>query len=110
MSSRSRDRSSIAPFDPNVFLAETGSGKNLERFQKKQKIYVQGDPADTVCYLRKGRVKATVLSDHGREAIVGIHQTGQFFGEASLAARLRTTTTVALEECLITFITKEAML
>ncbi|MGB8400880.1 Crp/Fnr family transcriptional regulator [Bradyrhizobium sp.] len=111
MPGRSHGRGSIAPFDPNVFLAEAGSGKNLERFQKKQKIYVQGDPADTVCYLRKGRVKATVLSDHGREAIVGIHQTGQFFGEASLAdARLRTATTVALEECLITFITKEAML
>ncbi len=112
MPNASCDRSaSKAQFDPKDFLGKTGVGITLERFQKNQQIYVQGEPADTVGYIRKGRVKATVLSDHGKEAIVGIFQEGQFFGEACLgSARLRASTVVALEECLITSITKEAML
>jgi len=83
----------------------------LEKFRKNEKIHVQGETADSVGYIRKGLVKATVLSDRGKEAIVGILRKGQFFGEASLTnAKLRTATTVALEECLITLITREAML
>jgi CRP/FNR family cyclic AMP-dependent transcriptional regulator len=111
MSHPSRDKGAKAQFDPEAFLGKAGAGITLEKFQKNQQIYVQGEPADTVGYLRKGRVKATVLSDHGKEAIVGVYQEGQFFGVACLAgARLRTSTAVALEECLITSITKETML
>lgn len=111
MPNPSRDKRSKAQFDPKGFLGQTGVGITLERFQKNQQIYVQGEPADTVDYIRKGRVKATVLSDHGKEAIVGVFQEGQFFGEACLGrARLRTATAVALEECLITSITREALL
>jgi CRP/FNR family transcriptional regulator, cyclic AMP receptor protein len=107
----SRDKRSETQFDPGIFLGEIGAGITLEKFQKNQQIFVQGEPADTVGYIRKGRVKATVLSHHGKEAIVGIFRKGQFFGEACLSsAKLRTATIVALEECLITLITKEAML
>lgn len=111
MSDPSRNKGSKAQFDPKVFLGKIGAGITLEKFQTNQQIFVQGEPADTVAYIRKGRVKATVLSDHGREAIVGIFQEGQFFGEACLgSAKLQTATIAALEECLITLITKEAML
>lgn len=107
----SRSMSSKAPFDPEVFLGKIGAGITLEKFQKSQLIFVQGELADTVGYIRKGRVKATVLSDHGKEAIVGIFRRGQFFGEACLGgAKLHTATIVAMEECLITSITKQTML
>jgi CRP/FNR family cyclic AMP-dependent transcriptional regulator len=111
VSNRSRDKNAKAQFDARVFFGKIGAGVTSERFQKNQKIYVQGDPADTVCYLRKGRVKATVLSDLGKEAIVGIFHEGQFFGEACLGgAKLRTATIIAMEQCLITPVGKQAML
>jgi CRP/FNR family transcriptional regulator, cyclic AMP receptor protein len=99
------------PFDPKAFVSNPGVGITVERFEKHQEIFVQGEAADTVCYLQRGRVKATALSDRGKEAIVGIFQEGQFFGEGCLddGARLRTTTIVALEQCLIASIRKDTM-
>ena len=101
-----------APFDPKAFLSNPGVGIIVERFQNHQEIFVQGDVADTVCYLQKGRVKATALSDRGKEAVVGIFQEGQFFGEGCLGdgAKVRTTTTIALEQCVITSIKRDTML
>jgi CRP/FNR family transcriptional regulator, cyclic AMP receptor protein len=101
-----------APFDPKAFVSNPGVGIAVERFQKNQEVFVQGEAAETVCYLQKGQVKATVLSDRGKEAIVGIFQEDQFFGEGCLDDRtkLRTTTVVALEQCLITSIRKDTML
>jgi CRP/FNR family transcriptional regulator, cyclic AMP receptor protein len=111
MSEVSYDQSSKAPFDPKAFLGKAGVGITLERFQQDQQIYAQGEPADTVGYVRKGRVKATTLSNRGKEAIVGILQKGQFFGETCLGnVKVRTTTIVALEDCLITSISSEVML
>jgi CRP/FNR family transcriptional regulator, cyclic AMP receptor protein len=99
------------PFDLHSFLNRPSSGIALERHERDQRIFVQGDPADTVGYIRRGSVMAKTISDHGKEAIVGIFRQGQFFGEAALsAARIRTTTIVALEESLITSITRERML
>jgi CRP/FNR family transcriptional regulator, cyclic AMP receptor protein len=101
-----------APFDPKAFFSSPGVGITVDRFQKNQEIFVQGEAADTVCYLQKGQAKATVLSDRGKEAIVGIVQEGQFFGEGCLDDRtkLRTTTVIALEQCLITSVRKDTML
>jgi len=83
----------------------------MEKYAKNQKIFSQGEAADKVFFVQKGRVKITVLSEHGKEAVVGIFAQGQFFGEACLeGADLRTATSQALEECLITSITKAAML
>jgi CRP-like cAMP-binding protein len=98
-------------FDPEAFLGRVGLGKTVERYAKNQKIFNQGDVADTVLFVQKGKVKITVLSEHGKEAVVGIVAEGQFFGEACLlGAELRTATSQAMEECLITSITKSAML
>jgi CRP/FNR family cyclic AMP-dependent transcriptional regulator len=98
-------------FDPRTFLGRVEAGKTVEKFGKNQKIYSQGDVADTVFFILKGKVKITVLSEHGKEAVVGIFGEGQFFGEGCLmGAELRTATSVAMQECLITSITKPAML
>ena len=98
-------------FDPKAFLARVGEGKTILKFEKNQHVFEQGDAADAVFYIQKGRVKLTVLSEHGKEAVVGILEPGQFFGEGCLNGhRLRIATTTAMEECVITSITKEAMI
>jgi CRP/FNR family cyclic AMP-dependent transcriptional regulator len=98
-------------FDPRAFLGRAETGKTIEKFAKNGKIFSQGDIADTVFFIQKGKVKITVLSEHGKEAVVGIFSAGQFFGEACLdGAELRTATSQAMEDCLITSITKTAML
>jgi CRP/FNR family cyclic AMP-dependent transcriptional regulator len=81
------------------------------KFEKNQHVFEQGDVADAVFYIQKGRVKLTVLSEQGKEAVVGILEPGQFFGEGCLNGHpLRIATTAAMEECVITSITKEAMI
>jgi CRP/FNR family cyclic AMP-dependent transcriptional regulator len=98
-------------FDPRAFLSRAEAGKTIENYARNQKIFSQGDVADTVFFIQKGKVKITVLSEHGKEAVVGIFSAGQFFGEACLeGAQLRTATSEAMEDCLITSITKTAML
>jgi CRP/FNR family cyclic AMP-dependent transcriptional regulator len=98
-------------FDCEAFLGAVAAGKTIEKYEKNQKIFSQGDVADTVFFIRKGKVKITVLSEHGKEAVVGILPEGQFFGEACLdKAKFRTSTSHAIEECLITSITKAMML
>jgi CRP/FNR family cyclic AMP-dependent transcriptional regulator len=97
-------------FDPQVFLGEVGVGRSIERYAKNQKIFSQGDIADAVLFIQKGKVKITVLSEHGKEAVVGIFAEGQFFGEGCLeGAKLRAATSHAMEDCLITSLTKSAM-
>ena len=98
-------------FDPQAFLATVGEGKTVSTFHKNATIFSQGDAADKVFYIQKGRVKVVVLSEQGKEAVVGILESGQFFGEGCLHGHpLRISTTVALEDCVITAITKTAML
>jgi CRP/FNR family cyclic AMP-dependent transcriptional regulator len=98
-------------FDSRAFLGRAEAGKTIEKYAKNQKIFSQGDFADTVLFIQKGKVKITVLSEHGKEAVVGIFAAGQFFGEACLdGAELRTATSQAMEDCLITSITRTAML
>jgi len=98
-------------FDPRAFLGRAEVGKTIEKYEKKQKIFSQGDIADTVFFIQKGKVKITVLSEHGKEAVVGIFSEGQFFGEGCLdGAKLRTATCQAMEACVVTSITKPAML
>ena len=98
-------------FDAKVFLAKVGDGKAILEFHRNQKIFEQGDVAEAVFYIQKGRVKLTVLSEQGKDAVVGILEPGQFFGEGCLNGHtLRIATTTAMEECVITSITKEAMI
>ena len=97
-------------FSPLEFLAKVGSGKTILQFRKNQKVFAQGEVADTVFYVQKGRVKLTVLSEQGKEAVVAILEPGQFFGEGCLNGHpRRIATTTAMEDCTITAISKEAM-
>jgi CRP/FNR family cyclic AMP-dependent transcriptional regulator len=98
-------------FDPQAFLAKVGDGKTVLTFHKNETVFSQGEAADKVFYIQKGRVKVVVLSEQGKEAVVGIFESGQFFGEGCLNGHpLRISTTTALEDCVITAITKTAML
>jgi CRP/FNR family cyclic AMP-dependent transcriptional regulator len=98
-------------FDPKMFLAKVGTGKTILEFRKNQLIFAQGDVADTIFYIQKGRVKLTVLSEQGKEAVVAILEPGQFFGEGCLNGHpRRIATTKAIEACVVTSITREAMI
>jgi len=98
-------------FDPQAFLAMVGEGRSVSTFRKNETVFAQGEQADKVFYIRKGRIKVVVLSEQGKEAVVGILEPGQFFGESCLNGQpLRISTTTALEDCVITAITKTAML
>src|ERR1700739_25596 len=100
-----------ALFDPKLFLAKVGEGKAILKFDKNQVVFAQGDVADAVFYIQKGRIKVLVISEQGKEAVVGILESGQFFGEGCLNGHsLRISTAMAIEECLITSIAKGAML
>ena len=98
-------------FDPKAFLAKVGEGKTIVEYLKDQVVFAQGDVADTIYYIQKGRLKVVVISEQGKEAVVGILEPGQFFGEGCMNGHaLRIATTTAMEACLVTVITKTAML
>jgi len=98
-------------FDPKAFLAIVGEGKTILKFRKDQVVFAQGDAAEAVFYIQKGRVKVVVISEQGKEAVVGIFGPGQFFGEGCMNGHsVRISTTTAMEDCLVTEITKVAML
>lgn len=98
-------------FDPKAFLAKVGEGKTIVEYAKDQVVFAQGDAADTIYYIQQGRLKVVVLSEQGKEAVVGMLEPGQFFGEGCMNGHaLRIATTTALEACLITAIAKPAML
>jgi CRP/FNR family cyclic AMP-dependent transcriptional regulator len=98
-------------FDPKDFLAKVGTGKTILEFRKNQHVFEQGDVAETVFYIQKGKLKLTVVSEQGKEAVVAILEPGQFFGEGCMNGhKVRMSTTTAMEDCLITAITKDAMI
>ena len=98
-------------FDPKEFLAKVGEGKTILEFSKDEVVFAQGDVAATVFYIQKGGVKVVVISEQGKEAVVGILEPGQFFGEGCMNGHsLRIATTTAMEDRLVTAITRVAML
>ncbi len=100
-----------ASFDPKKFLAKVGEGKTIAKYQKDQIVFSQGDVADAVFYIQKGKLKLTVISEQGKEAVIAILGPGHFFGEGCLNGHgLRVATTTAMDECLITRIAKAAMI
>jgi CRP/FNR family cyclic AMP-dependent transcriptional regulator len=106
-----RFQASNTAFNAKNFLGRSATGKKIHTFLKGQEIFAQGEVADSVFFIQKGKVKVTVLSEHGKEAVVGILAQGQFFGEGCLdGAKLRTSTTRAMEECLLTSLTKDTMI
>jgi CRP-like cAMP-binding protein len=98
-------------FNPQTFLSKVGSGKTSLTPLKKQVLYSQGDAADAVFYIQGGKVKLSVVSQQGREAVVAILEQGSFLGESCLAGQtVRTATATALEDSSIVRIDKDAML
>jgi len=83
------------PFNPKSFLAKVGEGRSIGKYRKGQNVFSQGDLADAVFYIQRGKVKVTVVSEQGKEAVVAILGTNEFFGEACLAGQARRIATVA---------------
>ena len=86
------------PFDPKVFLSKVNGGRTISEYRKDQIVYGQGDPADSVFFIQSGKVKKTVVSDQGKEAVVALLGTGEgcLAGEA-----LRLATVSAMTKCVI---------
>jgi CRP/FNR family cyclic AMP-dependent transcriptional regulator len=98
-------------FNPDVLLVKVGAGKVTTTYRPGQIIFTQGDAANEVFYIHKGRIKVVVVSEQGKEAVVGFLEAGQYFGEGCLNGNpLRMATTTALEESVITSINKAAMI
>jgi CRP/FNR family transcriptional regulator, cyclic AMP receptor protein len=94
-----------------ALLDKAGEGRAASSYASGQVIFAQGDPADAVFYVETGRVKLTIVSGQGKEAVVGIYSATDFFGEASLAGQpLRIATATAMSECLIVRLAKSAMI
>src|SRR6266540_798223 len=99
------------PFDPKSFLAKIGEGRTISKYRKGQIVFSQGDPADAVFYVQKGKVKVAVVSDQGKEAVVAILGTDEFCGEGCLAGQPRRMSTVtAMTECLVMRLEKTSII
>lgn len=83
------------PFDPKSFLAMVGEGRSIGEYREDEIVFSQGDPADAVFYVQSGKVKLTVVSEQGKEAVVALLGTNDFFGEGCLAGQARRIATVA---------------
>jgi CRP/FNR family cyclic AMP-dependent transcriptional regulator len=94
-------------FDPKAFLSKITDGHTVSNYPKDAIVYTQGEPADSVFYMHKGKAKITVLSEQGKEAVVALLGVGDFFGEGCLAAQPRRMATAsAMTDCLITRMAK----
>src|ERR1700724_97052 len=82
-------------FDPKSFLAMVGEGRTIAEYRKNEIVISQGDPADAVFYIQSGKVKVSVVSEQGKEAVVAMLGTNDFFGEGCLAGQARRIATVA---------------
>src|SRR6478736_8461814 len=76
-------------FDPKLFLAKVGEGRSIGKYRKDQIVFSQGDLADAIFYIQKGKAKVTVVSEQGKEAVVAILGPNNFFGEGCLAGQPR---------------------
>jgi len=103
-------RKRAAPFNPKTFLSKAGDGSTTLQCQRNQILFAQGDTANAVFYILDGRVKLTVISPQGKEAVVAILESGDFFGEASLAGQLVcTATSTSLDSSTIVRIDRATM-
>jgi CRP/FNR family cyclic AMP-dependent transcriptional regulator len=100
-------RKAKLPFDPKAFLSKVNGGQRVADYRKDQIVFTQGDPSDAVFYIQSGKVKKTVVSEQGKEAVVALLGAGDFFGEGCLAGEaLRLSTVSALTKCTIARISK----
>jgi len=100
----------IAPVDWEALLAGITRGKTVVEYDADRRIFDQGQPADSIFYVRKGKVKLSVISQHGKEAIVATLSAGNFLGEGCLAGQpLRMATATAIVGCSLFRIEKSVM-
>jgi CRP/FNR family transcriptional regulator, cyclic AMP receptor protein len=104
-------KNSKAQFDLHAFLANVNGGQAISICRTNQPVFTQGEPADSVFYIQEGKVKVTVLSEQGKEAIVAILGAGDFCGEGCLAGQpRRMATATAMEDSTIMRVEKAAMI
>ena len=90
------------PFLPEKFLAEVGKGRSIVAFDEGNVVFAQGDPANSVFYIQRGKVKLTVVSEQGKEAVIAMLGAADFFGEGCLTVQpLRMSTATAMADCSI---------
>jgi CRP/FNR family cyclic AMP-dependent transcriptional regulator len=101
----------VNDFDPHAFLSTVGKGRDMMSFQKKKTIFAQGDATDGLFFIQKGKVQLGVVSESGKEAILGILGESDFFGEGGLAGQLlRMSSATAITDCTLLHIEKKAMM
>jgi len=106
-----RKRKRKPPFDPTVFLDTESVGRTISKYRKDQTVFSQGGSADAVFYIQKGKVKITVVSEQGKEAVVAVLGPDEFCGEGCLTGQpRRIATAVAMTECEIMRLEKAAMI
>ena len=100
-----------ALFNPKAFLSKTGDGKTMLKFLKNQSIFLQGNASDAVFYIQQGKIKLTVVSSKGKEAVIAVLEPGNFFGEGCLIGQpLRMATATSMEDSTVVRIEKSAMI
>lgn len=98
------------PFDSKSFLSAVGDGRTIQKYRKSHIIFAQGDPAESVFYIQRGKVKLTIVSSRGKEAVIAILGDGFFFGEGCLAGQpVRMATARTITECTIVEVKKAVM-
>ena len=104
-------KSAAKSFDPKEFLATVNGGRTISAYRKDERVFAQGDAADSVFYIQKGKVKITVLSEQGKEAVVAILGPDEFCGEGCLTGQpRRISTATAMTDCGIMRLEKQAMI
>ena len=100
----------IEPFDSKTFLAAVGDGRTIQKYRKGSVVFAQGDPADSVFYVQRGRIKLAIVSPRGKEAVIAILGEGYFFGEGCLVGQpVRMASASALTECTVVQVSKPVM-
>jgi len=98
------------PFDPTEFLSKVAKGRDLRSFKSGEVVFAQGDAADSLFYMQKGKIKLAVVSTQGKEAVVAILEAGAFFGEGCLAGQqFRMSTASAMSDCSLMRLEKTRM-
>src|SRR5580658_6025458 len=97
-------------FDPKAFLSKVGIGRSSQSCKSGEVVFAQGEPADSLFYIQKGKVKLAVVSSQGKEAVVAILDPGAFFGEGCLAGqKIRMSTASAMSDCSLMRVKKASM-
>ena len=110
VATRAQQAATQSPFVDGTFLASVGAGRSSTTFQPKQIVYQQGDAADSVHYIEAGKIQLTVVSQHGKEAVIAMLEPGEFFGEGCIIGQpLRMASASATAKSRIVRIEKAAM-